>query len=470
MPRGDARWDGVARDFACRMRPGRGPGSRELRNIASLEWPPASSLVSLSKSNYHLSIFYGISAAGSFRSKSFCAQLRRGHLRRSRRLFPRLGSKRCRRSHQAGGRLPRRGHQPVRHGRCLLERPVRRNPGQSPRRQAPPSPDLDQGHFPHGRWPERSRLLAASSHAIAARPACGAWAPITSTSITCTVSTRKRRSKRRSTLSTRFVGSGKVRYIACSNFSGWHLMKSLAVSRKIRLGALCRPSGLLLADRPRLRMGTHAVGARSESGSAGLEPARLGTADGENPPRSALAGSQPAAQDRRALARSSADEYLYRVIDAIDEIANETGKTVPQIALNWLLQRPTGSTVIVGARNEEQLRQNLGATRWTLSREQIARLDAASAKSRLSLLAPASVRAQSEACVGPARGLARPRLPYHQALVCLNQFAITLGLHSGPSLILQSIGGYWIATWCHGRRPPMLRDNASGFRSQSVNR
>ena len=72
------------------------------------------------------------------------------------------------------------------------------------------------------------------------------------------------------------------------------------------------------------------------------------------------------------------EDYLFRVIDAIDEVASETGKTVPQIALNWLLQRPTVATIIVGARNEEQLRQNLGAIGWRLTPEQIARLDAAS--------------------------------------------------------------------------------------------
>ena len=74
-----------------------------------------------------------------------------------------------------------------------------------------------------------------------------------------------------------------------------------------------------------------------------------------------------------------ADELLYKVVDAIDEVAKETGKTVPQIALNWVLQRPTVSTVIIGARNEEQLRQNLGAVGWNLAPEQIARLDKASA-------------------------------------------------------------------------------------------
>jgi aryl-alcohol dehydrogenase-like predicted oxidoreductase len=72
-------------------------------------------------------------------------------------------------------------------------------------------------------------------------------------------------------------------------------------------------------------------------------------------------------------------EYLYRVVDAIDAVAKETGKSVPQIALNWLLQRPTVSTVIIGARNEEQLRQNLGAVGWNLTPAQVAQLDAASA-------------------------------------------------------------------------------------------
>ncbi|MGB7188896.1 MAG: aldo/keto reductase, partial [Acidobacteriaceae bacterium] len=73
------------------------------------------------------------------------------------------------------------------------------------------------------------------------------------------------------------------------------------------------------------------------------------------------------------------EEYLYKVVDALDAVAQETGKSVPQIALNWLLQRPTVASVIVGARNEEQLRQNLGAAEWNLTAEQVAKLDAASA-------------------------------------------------------------------------------------------
>jgi aryl-alcohol dehydrogenase-like predicted oxidoreductase len=74
-----------------------------------------------------------------------------------------------------------------------------------------------------------------------------------------------------------------------------------------------------------------------------------------------------------------ADEHVYRVVDAIDEVANETGKTVPQIAINWLLQRPTVATVIIGARNADQLRQNLEAVNWNLTPAQVAKLDASSA-------------------------------------------------------------------------------------------
>jgi aryl-alcohol dehydrogenase-like predicted oxidoreductase len=73
------------------------------------------------------------------------------------------------------------------------------------------------------------------------------------------------------------------------------------------------------------------------------------------------------------------EDLLYRVVDAIDLIAKDTGRSVPQIALNWLLHRPTVSTLIIGARNEEQLRDNLGAIDWRLTGDQMAALDRASA-------------------------------------------------------------------------------------------
>ncbi len=84
------------------------------------------------------------------------------------------------------------------------------------------------------------------------------------------------------------------------------------------------------------------------------------------------------------------DEHVYRVVEAIDEVAKETGKSVSQIALNWLLQRPTVSTLIIGARNEQQLRENLGAVGWSLTKDQIAEARRSQqGDAALSLLAPA---------------------------------------------------------------------------------
>ena len=81
-----------------------------------------------------------------------------------------------------------------------------------------------------------------------------------------------------------------------------------------------------------------------------------------------------------AIGPQMEDDYLYHVVDALDAVAEETGKSVPQIALNWLLQRPSVATVVIGARNEEQLKANLGALGWMLTPEQMARLDQASAR------------------------------------------------------------------------------------------
>jgi aryl-alcohol dehydrogenase (NADP+) len=74
------------------------------------------------------------------------------------------------------------------------------------------------------------------------------------------------------------------------------------------------------------------------------------------------------------------NDYLYRVVDALDAVAAETGKTVPQVALNWLLARPSLASIVIGARDEAQLHANLGALGWSLTKAQVAALDAASAR------------------------------------------------------------------------------------------
>lgn len=104
----------------------------------------------------------------------------------------------------------------------------------------------------------------------------------------------------------------------------------------------------------------------------------MGTVDGKD--SAWAAGAEVSRLHKTAeMGPQVADEYLYTVVDALDAVARETGKTVPQVALNWLLQRPTVSSVIVGARNEEQLKQNLGAVGWNLTAAQVEQLDEASA-------------------------------------------------------------------------------------------
>ena len=173
------------------------------------------------------------------------------------------------------------------------------------------------------------------------------------------------------------VHSGKVRYIACSNFSGWHLMKSLAISDKYgwaRYVAHQVYYSLLGRDYEWELM---PLGIDQKVGALVWSPLGWGRLTG----RIRRGQTMPAVSRLDKTAQSGppvALDYLYNVVDAIDVIATQTGKTVPQIALNWLLQRPTVASVIVGARNESQLRQNLGALDWELTPDQAAALDAAS--------------------------------------------------------------------------------------------
>jgi aryl-alcohol dehydrogenase-like predicted oxidoreductase len=173
------------------------------------------------------------------------------------------------------------------------------------------------------------------------------------------------------------VVSGKVRYIACSNFSGWHLMKSLAVADRYGWARYVGHQVYYSLVGREYEWELMPLGLDQGVGALVWSPLGWGRLTGK------IRRGEPLPQQSRLHKTAEngppvTDEYLYKVIDAIDDIAKETGKTVAQIALNWLLQRPTVSTVIMGARNEEQLRQNLGAAGWNLSAEQVAKLDAAS--------------------------------------------------------------------------------------------
>jgi aryl-alcohol dehydrogenase-like predicted oxidoreductase len=173
------------------------------------------------------------------------------------------------------------------------------------------------------------------------------------------------------------VSSGKVRYIACSNFSGWHLMKSLAISEKYGWARYVAHQVYYSLVGRDFEWELMPLGIDQGVGSLVWSPLGWGRLTGKirrNQPLPKVSRLHKTAEQGPQVN----DEYLYRVVDAIDVIAKETGKSVPQIALNWLLQRPTVSSVIIGARNEEQLRQNLAATGWNLTSAQVQKLDEAS--------------------------------------------------------------------------------------------
>jgi aryl-alcohol dehydrogenase-like predicted oxidoreductase len=175
-----------------------------------------------------------------------------------------------------------------------------------------------------------------------------------------------------------FVREGKVRYIAASNFSGWHLMKSLAVAERYGWTRFVAHQVYYSLIGREYEWELMPLGLDQKVGALVWSPLGWGRLTGR------IRRGQPLPEVSRLhktaeMGPQVADEYLYKVIDALDAVAAETGETVPKVALNWLLQRPTVSSVIIGARTEEQLRQNLGAVDWNLTAEQVARLDKASA-------------------------------------------------------------------------------------------
>ena len=174
------------------------------------------------------------------------------------------------------------------------------------------------------------------------------------------------------------VRSGKVRYVACSNFSGWHLMKSLAVSEKYGWPRYVAHQAYYSLLGREYEWELMPLALDQKIGTLVWSPLANARLTGK------VRRGQPLPATTRLTSKTTAgpeldDEYVFGVVDVLDELARETGRTVAQIALNWLLQRPTVSSIILGARNEEQLRDNLGAVGWNLTPAQVAKLDTASA-------------------------------------------------------------------------------------------
>jgi len=176
------------------------------------------------------------------------------------------------------------------------------------------------------------------------------------------------------------VRAGKIRYVGCSNFSGWHLMKSLAIADKYGYPRYVAHQAYYSLIGREYEWELMPLALDQKVGCVVWSPLGWGRLTGK------IRRGQPLPANSRLNSKLANDkgpqvdqEYLYKVVDALDAVGKEVGKSVPQVALNWLLQRPSVATVVIGARNEEQLRQNLGAVGWNLTAEQVAKLDAASA-------------------------------------------------------------------------------------------
>ncbi|KAA2245377.1 aldo/keto reductase [Chitinophaga agrisoli] len=175
------------------------------------------------------------------------------------------------------------------------------------------------------------------------------------------------------------VQSGKIRYLAASNFSGWHLMKSLGIADRFGWNRYIAHQVYYSLLNREYEWELMPLGMDQRVGAIVWSPLAAGRLGGKYRRNHPLPKDSRVAQGGSPVPDMAVnEELLYNIVDALDEVAAATGKTVAQVALNWLLQRPTVASILFGARNEAQLMDNLGAVGWSLTTAQIKRLDTAS--------------------------------------------------------------------------------------------
>lgn len=175
------------------------------------------------------------------------------------------------------------------------------------------------------------------------------------------------------------VRSGKVRYVGASNFPAWQLMKALTVSDRHGYPRYVSHQVYYSLIGRDYEWELMPLGLEQGVGALAWSPLGWGRLTGK------VRRGQPLPERSRLHETAGfgppvADEALHRVVGALDEVAADTGRTVAQVALNWLLRRPTVASVVMGARDTDQLRENLGAVGWSLTPAHVARLEAAGAR------------------------------------------------------------------------------------------
>ncbi len=176
------------------------------------------------------------------------------------------------------------------------------------------------------------------------------------------------------------VRAGKIRYVGCSNFSGWHLMKSLGISEREGIARYVAHQAHYSLLGREFEWELMPLALDQGVGTVVWSPLGWGRLTGKVRPGQALPEvSRLRSQRARELGPPVPDDRFSRVLDALEAVAADVGKSIPQVALRWLLQRPSVSTLILGARTEDQLIENLGAVGWELGPAQMTALDAASA-------------------------------------------------------------------------------------------
>lgn len=170
------------------------------------------------------------------------------------------------------------------------------------------------------------------------------------------------------------VRQGKVRYVGCSNYSGWHIMKALGIAEREHCPRFITQQIHYTLEAREAEYELLPISVDQGLGVLVWSPLAGGLLSGKYTRDKAtarqLAGwSEPPIRD---------EDRLWRIVDTLVEIGKDRGVSAAQVGLAWLLGRPAVASLVIGGRNEAQFKDNIAAASLTLSLEERTRLDAVS--------------------------------------------------------------------------------------------